>query len=172
MRSDLVAAIFLIVAAIVTVRYWEMRAPENHGQTQQEFSDEAAASKHSIYKRSVKIRIGQNQQYFTQAEVNSRSLPFLIDTGAAFVALRESDLQRAGMIVRRSDFTQPISTANGQSYAARVELDEVEINGISVRNVDAFVLHDEQLDINLLGMSFLSKLSRFETRNGEMTLTQ
>ena len=65
MRSDLVAAIFLIVAAIVTVRYWEMRAPENHGQTQQEFSDEAAASKHSIYKRSVKIRIGQNQQYFT-----------------------------------------------------------------------------------------------------------
>ena len=96
----------------------------------------------------------------------------MIDTGAAFVALRESDLQRAGMIVRRSDFTQPISTANGQSYAARVELDEVEINGISVRNVDAFVLHDEQLDINLLGMSFLSKLSRFETRNGEMTLTQ
>ena len=48
----------------------------------------------------------------------------------------------------------------------------VEIGGITVRDVDALVLPDEALSENLLGLSFLSKLKRFEYANGKLLLEQ
>ena len=46
------------------------------------------------------------------------------------------------------------------------------IGGLVVRDVDAMVLPDEALSENLLGLSFLSKLKRFEYANGKMVLEQ
>ena len=48
----------------------------------------------------------------------------------------------------------------------------VEVGGLVVRDVDAMVLPDEALSENLLGLSFLSKLKRFEYANGMMVLEQ
>ena len=48
----------------------------------------------------------------------------------------------------------------------------VDIGGLVVRDVDAMVLPDEALSENLLGLSFLSKLKRFEYANGKMVLEQ
>ena len=42
----------------------------------------------------------------------------------------------------------------------------------SVRNINAMVLPDEALSENLLGLSFLSKLKRFEYANGRLVLEQ
>ena len=42
----------------------------------------------------------------------------------------------------------------------------IDLGGIVVRDVDAMVLPDEALSENLLGLSFLSKLKRFEYANG------
>ena len=48
----------------------------------------------------------------------------------------------------------------------------VDVGGIVVRDVDAMVLPDEALSENLLGLSFLSKLKRFEFAGGKMVLEQ
>jgi len=48
----------------------------------------------------------------------------------------------------------------------------VEVGGLIVRDVDALVLPDEALSENLLGLSFLAKLKRFEYANGKMVLEQ
>jgi aspartyl protease family protein len=51
----------------------------------------------------------------------------------------------------------------------------LEVGGLIVRDVDAMVLPDQALSENLLGLSFLSKLSklkRFEYANGQMVLEQ
>src|SRR5882762_5037913 len=48
----------------------------------------------------------------------------------------------------------------------------VDIGGLLVRDVDAMVLPDDALSENLLGLSFLSKLKRFEYANGKMVLEQ
>ena len=55
---------------------------------------------------------------------------------------------------------------------ARTRLAMVEVGGLVVRDVDAMVLPDEALSENLLGLSFLSKLRRFEYANGTMVLEQ
>jgi len=86
------------------------------------------------------------------------------------VALRESDAREAGIYTSWSDYSYPVRTANGETMAALVTIDEMKIDGIVVSGVKAFILPDEQLSINLLGMSFLSRIESVEARAGEMVL--
>lgn len=104
--------------------------------------------------------------------VNGRPLSLLADTGATLVALRASDARTAGLIVLPGDYTAKVSTAGGVAKAARVRLGEVEIGDIRVTDVDAFVLSDDQLGTNLLGMSFLGRLKAFSIENGRLILNQ
>ena len=65
-----------------------------------------------------------------------------------------------------------MTTAYGTIKAARTRLAMVELGGLVVRDVEAMVLPDEALSENLLGLSFLSRLKRFEYAGGKMVLEQ
>ena len=52
-----------------------------------------------------------------------------------------------------------------------MRLDRVELNGITVRDVEALVMPDEALSTNLLGMSFLSRVKWAHDR-GRLVLEQ
>ena len=104
------------------------------------------------------------------AEIDGRDMEVMVDTGASAVVLRESDARRSGHSVRRSDYTVRVSTANGVTMAAPITLRAVEIGAIRVRNVPALVQPDEQLGVNLLGMTFLSRLEGFRFEGRELIL--
>ena len=97
---------------------------------------------------------------------------FMIDTGASVVALNETSAARFGLRPSRGDYNATVTTANGTVKAARTRLAMVEIGGLIVRDVEAMVLPDQALSENLLGLSFLSKLKRFEYANGQLVLEQ
>lgn len=122
--------------------------------------------------RSLTLRSGEDGHYPAEARIEGRSIDFIVDTGASLVILRESDAARLGIRPMRSDYTSTVSTANGKIKAARASLDRVELGGITVENVQALVLPDEALGKNLLGMSFLSRLKRYEVADGRMVLEQ
>ena len=177
MRTEIITASILVVAAVVTARQWQEKAEGQSSEAVQQLADRestpASVSKRSsYYAREVRIPVASNRQYYVEADVNRRNTRFLIDTGASFVALRESDARRAGIYPSAEDYQYAVSTANGKTRAARVTLDEIEINGLRTRDVESFILPDQQLDISLLGMSYLSRLSSVETRDGEMVLKQ
>ena len=88
------------------------------------------------------------------------------------MVLRESDAARVGIRPRPSDYTAIVSTANGKIKAAPAKLDRIELGGITVYDVPALVLPDEVLGQNLLGVSFLSRLKRYEYANGRLVLEQ
>ena len=96
----------------------------------------------------------------------------LLARGASVVALNESTAARFGLRPMPADYKAAVSTANGTIKAAPARLAMVDLGGIIVRDVDAMVLPDEALSENLLGLSFLSKLKRFEYANGKMVLEQ
>jgi aspartyl protease family protein len=96
----------------------------------------------------------------------------MIDTGASVVALNESSAARFGLRPTPGQYTAAVTTANGTVKAARMRLPMVEVGDLIVRDVDAMVLPDRALSENLLGLSFLSKLKRFEYANGQMVLEQ
>jgi aspartyl protease family protein len=116
---------------------------------------------------------GADGHFHTDGRVDGRGgISFVVDTGASTIALRESDAARAGYRPFKSDYTQQVSTANGVIKGARVTLDKVELGDVTVRDVVAIILPDEALSVNLLGMTYLSRLKKFEVASGRLTLVQ
>lgn len=116
---------------------------------------------------------GDGGHFHVDGRVDGRSgIHFIVDTGASAVALRESDAARIGFRPSRGDYTLSVGTANGSVKAARVTIESLEIGNITVRDIPGIVLPDEALSVNLLGMTYLSKLKRFEYAGGKMVLAQ
>jgi aspartyl protease family protein len=122
--------------------------------------------------RSIRIPRDARGHFQTDARIDGQRIDFMVDTGASVIALNEKSAARFGFRPVPADYKATVSTANGTIKAARTRLAMVEVGGIIVRDVDAMVLPDEALSENLLGLSFLSKLKRFEYANGSMVLEQ
>jgi aspartyl protease family protein len=104
--------------------------------------------------------------------IEGQHINFMVDTGASVVALNEKSAARFGLRPLRGDYNAKVSTANGTIKAARARIPVMEVGGLVVRDVEAMVLPDEALSENLLGLSFLSKLKRFEYADGRLVLEQ
>ena len=122
--------------------------------------------------RSLSIPRDARGHFQTEGRIDGQRIGFMVDTGASVVALNEKSAARFGFRPSRGDYNATVSTANGTIKAARTRLAMVELGGLVVRDVDAMVLPDEALSENLLGLSFLSKLKRFEYANGRLVLEQ
>src|SRR6267154_1901802 len=122
--------------------------------------------------RTVTVESGRGGHFQVEGAIDGRRLDFMVDTGATVVALCERDANRLGIFPRPSDFTGRTSTANGVIAVAPVRLSSLEINGIRVYDVAAVVIPDKSLSGNLLGMSFLSRVRRFEMANGRLVMEQ
>ena len=96
-------------------------------------------------------------------------MPFLIDTGASWVTLSKAEAERAGIETEWLDYDLRMQTANGVVRAARIELEEMRIGEMELRDVTATV-NDSPMGISLLGMSFLERLDGYEVRDETLTL--
>ncbi|MBR1206293.1 TIGR02281 family clan AA aspartic protease [Bradyrhizobium sp. AUGA SZCCT0051] len=122
--------------------------------------------------RTLSIAPDPRGHFATDGRIDGQRINFMVDTGASVVALNETSAARFGLRPVPGDYTSRVTTANGTIKAARAHLAMIEIGGLTVRDVDALVLPDEALSENLLGLSFLSKLKRFEYANGKLLLEQ
>jgi aspartyl protease family protein len=121
--------------------------------------------------RSVTLSRSSDGHFRADARVEGRRLELVVDTGASQIALRASEAARLGIRPTPRDYNIRVSTANGMTRAALVQLQRVEIEDIVVRDVPALVHPDETLGVNLLGMSFLSRV-RWTHERGKLVLEQ
>ena len=119
----------------------------------------------------VAIPADRQGHFVTDATVEGRAIRVVVDTGATSVALTADTAHRLGIHLTDADYTKRISTANGVTAAAPVVLAEIRLGDISIRDVAAVVVPGDGLDINLLGMTFLSRLTRFEIGGGQLVLS-
>ena len=122
--------------------------------------------------RTLSIARDARGHFQTEGRIEGQRISFMVDTGASVIALNEKSAARFGLRPSRGDYNATVSTANGTIKAARTRLAMVELGGLIVRDVDAMVLPDEALSENLLGLSFLSRLKRFEYAGGRLVLEQ
>lgn len=166
MRSVVTFAVIALVAAVVVPRYVGQQSTSPTAMAAGSGAPTGASSRTFVVARDPRGHFG------VDARVSGRRVNFMVDTGASTVALTASDAARLGIRPSPHDFAAEVRTANGAVRAAPVRLDRIEIGGLALRDVDAMVLPDRALQDNLLGLSFLSRLRRFEYSNGRLVLEQ
>ena len=116
------------------------------------------------------FRAGIDGHFAINAEVNGATVRTIFDTGASAVVLTHADAVKAGIDTDTLRYDIRVQTANGTGRAAGVTLDRLVVGGISRSRVRAFVAERGALDTSLLGMSFLSTLSRYGVSGNSLEL--
>lgn len=171
MRPILYCFVLISLLAFGVAQYANRAAKATNSPSALAITTKAPAPPASTGYRTVTLNSDGRGHFQVQARVDGRWIDFLVDTGASLIALRESSAAKLGIHPSVRDYSVKMQTANGVGKAARVQLNYVEVNGITVRDVEAFVIPDEQLSTNLLGMSFLSRVKWTHDR-GRLVLEQ
>jgi aspartyl protease family protein len=119
----------------------------------------------------VSFRRALDGQFWIEAQVDGKSVRFLVDTGASDVVLSPADATRLGFVPGQLSFSQTAETANGRIREAPVTLDEIRIGSIRLDRVPASVSAGG-LRNSLLGMHFLERLSSIEIRGDRLTIRE
>ena len=122
--------------------------------------------------RKVRLSADDRGHFSADFRLNGRSIAALIDTGATLVAINASTARRIGIRVTAPDFKYTVRTANGETRAAGVTIERLQIGRILVEDVEAVVLQDKALDGTLIGVSFLKRLAKYQVENGALLLVQ
>jgi aspartyl protease family protein len=122
--------------------------------------------------RTVTLNANTYGHYVVEADIGGTPVELLTDTGATYVALNYETALKLGFTAQTLRFTNRSSTANGIARVAPVTLDYLRIGSILVRDVKAVIAEPGKMTQNLLGMSFINKLSGFELRGGRLLMVQ
>jgi aspartyl protease family protein len=133
---------------------------------------ETTGSIRSNRTRTTELRADSRGHFEAEAMINGHGVGVMIDTGATSVALRFEDAARLGLHAEPEDFSIPIATANGGTRAARAILQEIRIGNIRVKNVEALIVPAKALTTNLMGMSFLKRLSKVQIAGSKLVLEE
>ncbi|WP_332835707.1 retropepsin-like aspartic protease family protein [Pseudooceanicola antarcticus] len=109
--------------------------------------------------------------FYAVLEVNGAPMRFLVDTGATDIVLTRDAARAAGLPMESLIFSGRAGTANGTVRVAPVRLREVTLGPVTDRDVRAMV-NDGELDMPLLGMSYLSRFSHIEITGQALRLTR
>jgi aspartyl protease family protein len=172
MRSLVTIAVLVLAASVIVPRYAVQMTGRGASQTGAVASAPMALEPSADDTRSVVIPPSGNGHFHVEGRIDGRRLNFMVDTGASVIALTERDASMLGIHPAERDYVEAVSTANGTVRAAPIQLGMVEIDDLVVHDVAAVVLPDGALSQNLLGLSFLSRLRRFEYSDGRLVLEQ
>jgi aspartyl protease family protein len=173
MYNYIVFGILAIAAALTVPQFVGTSVPPGAPPAAQSATVAAAPQPaQSSYGRTVTVRPDQRGHYNVEGRVDGRRMDFVVDTGATIIAIPQREAARLGIHPAARDYIAEIRTANGSVRGAPVRLAMVEVGGLIVRDVPAIVMPNQSLSENLLGMSFLSRLRRFEFAGGRLVLEQ
>lgn len=159
-------AIFIAMIAFYTYRF--------------EFQDAAnrvlaeIAPGMAISSRAGEVVIARSNSgsFLLSGRINGKPAQMIFDTGASRVVLTAETASSLGLTFTESSYTASVSTANGRTTTAPVVLDSIGIGDVVERRVQAFVARPGALRENLLGMSFLERLSSYQVRDDKLFLRQ
>ena len=142
----IVIMLWLVLIGVCTLIFSNVIKSKNNPnqQLQIDFSENGNAE----------IVLKQNVQghYMATGQINNKTVEFLVDTGATYVAVPEHmagklNLEKAG------EFDS--MTANGVSKSFYTTINSIKLGAIEVKNVPASISSGMTFDEVLLGMSFL-----------------
>ena len=108
--------------------------------------------------RMTRIPMAIDGHFWVHAKLNGENVRFLVDSGATMTTIDRQTARDAGVKVStRAD--EYVRTGNGIIRVARGRADELTVGGIVRKDVGLQVADND--DLNVLGMNYLSSLSRW-----------
>ena len=108
--------------------------------------------------QETRIPMAIDGHFWVDAKLNGRNVKFLVDSGATTTTIDRDTAKAAGVeISARRDLY--VRTGNGVVRVASGRADELNVGGIKRRDVALEVADND--DLNVLGMNYLSSLSRW-----------
>ena len=108
--------------------------------------------------RETRIPMAIDGHFWVDARVNGHDVKFLIDSGATTTTIDRNTAKAVGVEVSpRRDLY--VRTGNGVIRVASGRADDLTIGGITRRDVALEIADND--DLNVLGMNYLSSLSRW-----------
>ncbi len=106
----------------------------------------------------TRIPMAVDGHFWVQAKLNGRDVKFLVDSGATMTTI-DSDTAKAAGVPISSRRDQFVRTGNGVIRVSSSRADELSIGDIVRKDVGLQVADND--DLNVLGMNYLSTLSRW-----------
>ena len=128
-----------------------------------------APAAQQVSDEALVLRRQKDGHFHALVEINGQEIHFLVDTGATNLVLSQRDARTAGFDTDDLNFIIRTQTANGETMSAPVRIDRVELAQFSDRDVPATV-NGGDLDVSLLGMSYLDRFDGFSVEGDRMFL--
>ena len=108
--------------------------------------------------RTLRIPMAMDGHFWVDARVNGERVKFLIDSGATMTTIDRDTAERVGIAIdpRR---TQVVRTGNGLIQVAWGRAKNLRVGDIERKSVALNIT--DRVEINVLGMNFLSSLERW-----------
>jgi aspartyl protease family protein len=108
--------------------------------------------------RETRIPMAIDGHFWVHGQVNGQDVKFLVDSGATMTTIDMQTAERAGITMsRRAD--EYVRTGNGIIRVRTGRADNLKVGGITRNDVGVQIADND--DLNVLGMNFLSSLSRW-----------
>ena len=120
---------------------------------------------------TIEIPKSYDGHFYVTALVNGAEIEFVVDTGASDLVLSQKDAITAGLDPENLDFYGRAKTANGEVRTAPVRLESVALGKFDDKNVRARV-NGGDLDISLLGMSYLNRFPEITISRNRLVLSR
>jgi clan AA aspartic protease (TIGR02281 family) len=115
----------------------------------------------------IRSKADASGHYYVKGSADGVPLDFMIDTGSTHVVVSKETAER--LPVGPLTFDLPTYTANGRIQNAQITIHKLIIGPYTVTDIPA-VVNGGEIDVPLLGVSWLSLFRSIEIQNGVMTL--
>ena len=114
----------------------------------------------------VRIAMNDDGHFYANAELNGRPVRFLIDSGATVTTIGPDTAREAG--ISPSGGRTMVDTANGIANVDRGTAELLVVGPIERRDFGLFISRED--GTNVIGMNFLSTLSRWSVEGRTLVL--
>ena len=117
--------------------------------------------------REVRIPMSIDGHFWVEGRINGVPINFLVDSGATVTTIDRASALRAGAMVSDAR-DQVVRTGNGFIKVARGRAQQLEVAEIQRDDIGLHIVDGD--DMNVLGMNFLSTLTRWSVEGRWLVL--
>jgi len=161
---------FVVVAVLAALVWLGFELARDAGKIPEGLLTAEIAAPASIETPIAHLHAAWDGLFRTVAQVNNQSVGAIIDTGTPLVLLQYEEASRLGFHPETIDFNARVPVSDRKVKVAYFPLLSVRVEDAEIFNVEAAIAEQGALETNLIGLSYLKRLSGFALSEGELLL--